>query len=147
MEIPGNTWQEVWEVARPSPAKWQKRLFNDTREAEKILDYLERKTPSEFVKLLLPVFSVCVLQKLLDEMTDELPGLNDVVTKLIKKAEWFSRMSTIDEESYKVSYLSCLCVRHHMNCIFIYIFINFIHPFTQRDLYKKCSCSAFQVQY
>ncbi|KAK6623724.1 hypothetical protein RUM43_009577 [Polyplax serrata] len=101
MEIPGNTWQEVWEVARPSPAKWQKRLFNDTREAEKILDYLERKTPSEFVKLLLPVFSVCVLQKLLDEMTDELPGLNDVVTKLIKKAERFSRMSTIDEESYK----------------------------------------------
>uniref|UniRef100_A0A182W9Y2 Rab3 GTPase-activating protein catalytic subunit n=1 Tax=Anopheles minimus TaxID=112268 RepID=A0A182W9Y2_9DIPT len=35
MLIPGNTWQTVWEGARPIPARRQKRLFDDTREAEK----------------------------------------------------------------------------------------------------------------
>ncbi|KAH6944669.1 hypothetical protein HPB50_004446 [Hyalomma asiaticum] len=37
MQLPGNTWQEVWETARPTPAHRQKRLFDDTKEAEKEL--------------------------------------------------------------------------------------------------------------
>lgn len=36
MQLPGNTWQEVWETARPTPAHRQKRLFDDTKEAEKV---------------------------------------------------------------------------------------------------------------
>lgn len=34
--MPGNMWQEAWEGAKPIPAKRQKRLFNDTKEAEKV---------------------------------------------------------------------------------------------------------------
>lgn len=103
MEIPGNTWLEVWETALPVPAKWQKRLFNDTIEAEKILDYLERKTPNEFIELLLPVLTVCVIQKLLEESADEeLPGVDETLSKLIKKAERLGRMPKIVAESYKV---------------------------------------------
>ena len=37
MELPGNMWVEMWDMARPVPAKRQKRLFDDTREAEKVL--------------------------------------------------------------------------------------------------------------
>ena len=36
MQIPGNMWVEVWQTARPVPARRQKRLFDDTKEAEKV---------------------------------------------------------------------------------------------------------------
>ncbi|CAN7991157.1 unnamed protein product, partial [Ixodes hexagonus] len=36
MQLPGNTWQEVWSTARAIPAHRQKRLFDDTKEAEKV---------------------------------------------------------------------------------------------------------------
>ncbi|MGH0139672.1 UNVERIFIED_CONTAM: hypothetical protein FKN15_069910, partial [Acipenser sinensis] len=35
MKIPGNMWVEAWETAKPAPARRQRRLFDDTREAEK----------------------------------------------------------------------------------------------------------------
>lgn len=37
MKIPGNMWAEVWETARAIPARRQKRLFDDTKEAEKVI--------------------------------------------------------------------------------------------------------------
>ena len=36
MLVPGNMWQEAWEGCKPIPARRQKRLFNDTKEAEKV---------------------------------------------------------------------------------------------------------------
>lgn len=36
MMIPGNMWVETWETARVTPARRQKRLFDDTKEAEKV---------------------------------------------------------------------------------------------------------------
>lgn len=36
MLIPGNVWVEVWNTARSVPARRQKRLFDDTKEAEKV---------------------------------------------------------------------------------------------------------------
>ena len=36
MKIPGNMWLEVWETATPVPARRQKRLFDDTKEAENV---------------------------------------------------------------------------------------------------------------
>lgn len=36
MKIPGNMWVEAWETARVTPARRQKRLFDDTKEAEKV---------------------------------------------------------------------------------------------------------------
>lgn len=44
MNIPGNTWQTVWSSAKPVPARRQKRLFDDTKEAEKVLHFLESQT-------------------------------------------------------------------------------------------------------
>lgn len=37
MKIPGNMWVEAWETARVTPARRQKRLFDDTNEAEKVI--------------------------------------------------------------------------------------------------------------
>lgn len=36
MQIPGNVWYEAWQSAKPVPAYRQKRLFDDTKEAEKV---------------------------------------------------------------------------------------------------------------
>ena len=36
MQIPGNMWVEVWQSAKPIPARRQRRLFDDTKEAEKV---------------------------------------------------------------------------------------------------------------
>lgn len=40
MLLPGNMWLEAWESARPVPARRQKRLFDDTKEAEKVIKIL-----------------------------------------------------------------------------------------------------------
>ena len=45
MILPGNTWLEVWDTAKPVPAIRQKRLFDETREAEKALHFLESQSP------------------------------------------------------------------------------------------------------
>lgn len=37
MNIPGNMWVEAWDTARVTPARRQKRLFDDTKEAEKVI--------------------------------------------------------------------------------------------------------------
>lgn len=36
MKIPGNMWAEAWDTAKATPARRQKRLFDDTKEAEKV---------------------------------------------------------------------------------------------------------------
>ena len=36
MTVPGNVWLEVWGQAKSIPARRQKRLFDDTKEAENV---------------------------------------------------------------------------------------------------------------
>lgn len=36
MSVPGNIWSEVWSNAKAVPARKQKRLFDDTKEAENV---------------------------------------------------------------------------------------------------------------
>lgn len=47
MKIPSNMWVEAWETAKPVPARRQRRLFDDTREAEKVKKRL-RGIPETF---------------------------------------------------------------------------------------------------
>lgn len=57
MKIPSNMWVEAWETAKPIPARRQRRLFDDTREAEK-------------VKLMLAVYIVIFFFKIYKNMVD-----------------------------------------------------------------------------
>uniref|UniRef100_A0A8D3CKD7 Rab3 GTPase-activating protein catalytic subunit n=1 Tax=Scophthalmus maximus TaxID=52904 RepID=A0A8D3CKD7_SCOMX len=57
MKIPGNMWVEAWETARAIPARRQRRLFDDTKEAEKVLHYLAVQKPADLTLHLLP----CIL--------------------------------------------------------------------------------------
>lgn len=40
MQLEGNIWMEMWQHSTPVPAHRQKRLFDDTKEAEKVLQFL-----------------------------------------------------------------------------------------------------------
>ncbi|EAT41808.1 AAEL006591-PA [Aedes aegypti] len=51
MMIPGNTWQTVWDDARPVPARRQRRLFDDAKEAEKVLHYFDSRTLGQIAQL------------------------------------------------------------------------------------------------
>lgn len=48
MKIPGNMWVEAWESAKATPVRRQRRLFDDTKEAERVqsstLSFLSSQT-------------------------------------------------------------------------------------------------------
>uniref|UniRef100_A0A9J7XK39 Rab3 GTPase-activating protein catalytic subunit n=1 Tax=Cyprinus carpio carpio TaxID=630221 RepID=A0A9J7XK39_CYPCA len=67
MKIPGNMWVEAWETAKATPARRQKRLFDDTKEAEKVLHYLSQQKPSDLTRHLMP----CVLHAALLKIKEE----------------------------------------------------------------------------
>lgn len=61
--IPGNTWQTVWSSAKPVPARRQKRLFDDTKEAEKVLHFFESQTLGSIGQLTIaPLFHSAFLR-------------------------------------------------------------------------------------
>ena len=70
MEIEGNIWKEAWENAKPVPAKRQRRLFDDTREAEKVLQYLTNLKPSEAAHLLMPVLEHVAIVRISKEANE-----------------------------------------------------------------------------
>lgn len=52
MQIPGNTWLEAWQMAQALPVSRQRRLFDDTKEAEKVI---------QAVAFLYAVYLSCIL--------------------------------------------------------------------------------------
>jgi len=52
----GNIWRESWENAKPVPARRQKRLFDDTREAEKVLQFLATLSPGDVAQVKIKIF-------------------------------------------------------------------------------------------
>uniref|UniRef100_A0A8C4HB70 Rab3 GTPase-activating protein catalytic subunit n=1 Tax=Dicentrarchus labrax TaxID=13489 RepID=A0A8C4HB70_DICLA len=67
MKIPGNMWVEAWETARVTPARRQRRLFDDTKEAEKVLHYLAVQKPADLTRHLLPCILHAAILKLKEE--------------------------------------------------------------------------------
>ena len=70
MQIPGNMWAEVWQSARPIPVRRQKRLFDDTKEAEKVLHFLSSLKPGDVVTRLMPMLIHAAIAKLLEQGKD-----------------------------------------------------------------------------
>uniref|UniRef100_A0A3B3CJN1 Rab3 GTPase-activating protein catalytic subunit n=1 Tax=Oryzias melastigma TaxID=30732 RepID=A0A3B3CJN1_ORYME len=67
MKITGNMWVEAWETARVTPARRQKRLFDDTKEAEKVLHYFAMQKPGDVASHLFPCVINAALLKLKQE--------------------------------------------------------------------------------
>ena len=57
-------WVSSWEDTRPLSIHRQKKLFDDTKEAEKVLHHLAGLTPGELTVMLLPVLLHCAVTAL-----------------------------------------------------------------------------------
>ena len=91
MQIPGNMWVEVWQSARHVPARRQRRLFDDTKEAEKVLHFLSGLRPSELVLHLLPMLIHASVLKLAEKEDPDVPVLKTLTDQVITKAVKVSR--------------------------------------------------------
>jgi len=126
MLIPGNTWQTVWTSAKAVPARRQKRLFDDTKEAEKILHFLESQTLGSIGQLTIPPLFHSAFIKLQKEASDGsavrdfIPNYKDMEDKLklnccnlsrekwnamknISKKKWESVVNDISEMELSIN--------------------------------------------
>lgn len=102
MKVQGNTWVEVWEAAKPVPARRQKRLFDETLEAEKVLHFFDTRQISGIIELLSPVFSHSVLLRLLQEGQEDLPSLQILLQNIMKRTRKLTRAPRWDKIQYEV---------------------------------------------
>ncbi|KAL8588274.1 hypothetical protein ACOMHN_008577 [Nucella lapillus] len=86
MQIPGNMWVEVWHSARHAPARRQKRLFDDTKEAEKVLHFLAGLRPGDLVLHLLPMLVHASVLKLAEKEDGDIPVLKTLTDQVLSRA-------------------------------------------------------------
>ncbi|XP_033871211.3 rab3 GTPase-activating protein catalytic subunit-like isoform X1 [Acipenser ruthenus] len=87
MKIPGNMWAEAWETAKPAPARRQRRLFDDTREAEKVLHYLAVQKPADLTRHLLPcIIHAAILKEKEEESTEDIASVKKGILQIISNA-------------------------------------------------------------
>ncbi|KAF7709908.1 rab3 GTPase-activating protein catalytic subunit isoform X2 [Silurus meridionalis] len=92
MKIPGNMWVEAWESAKATPARRQRRLFDETKEAERVLQYLAVQKPSDLTRHLLPCIVHAALLKVKEEEAVEdvgtvrkiIPQVSSHASKLLR---------------------------------------------------------------
>nr|XP_057938705.1 rab3 GTPase-activating protein catalytic subunit [Doryrhamphus excisus] len=102
MKIPGNMWVETWETARAVPANRQKRLFDDTKEAEKVLHYLEMQKPADLTCHLLPCIIHAAILKLKEEaLMDNIPSVQKNTQKATIHASKLLQQSNPDCNNLK----------------------------------------------
>ena len=104
MLSPGNLWNELWRVAKPVVAWRQKRLFDDTKEAEKILHHFSSLPPAQVALLLLPAIFHASAYRLLEELADsaDLPDVSDTCRQLVSKIGQIARHWPLDLHRYEV---------------------------------------------
>lgn len=102
MLIPDNPWITTWTSAQFVPAHRQKRMFDDTKEARKVLDYLNAKRIGQISELLLPVLTHAALYTLSQQKQDALPNLPDVTRSILTKLQYATKPLQQNINLYKV---------------------------------------------
>ncbi|XP_063237642.1 rab3 GTPase-activating protein catalytic subunit isoform X2 [Bacillus rossius redtenbacheri] len=101
MQIKDNMWVEVWNAAKPVPAQRQKRLFDDTCEAEKVLFFFSAQRMSGVARLLLPTLVHAAVSRLVEEQKDYIPGLEASMQSIVKRAERLTRNPHPSQRHYE----------------------------------------------
>ena len=91
MKTEGNIWAGLWEQARSVPARRQRRLFDDTKEAEKVMTFLTGLSPGDLASLLHPVLLQAGHLRLLEashdcEAEDQDQTHQELVRSIVKMA-------------------------------------------------------------
>jgi len=95
MKVDGNMWTDLWEQARAVPAHRQKRLFDETREAEKILQLLTSLGPGELAQLVAPTLLQAGHLRILSEK--ESSGFSDLNKEISRVVSSMSKLSCLPE--------------------------------------------------
>uniref|UniRef100_A0A3P8TBC5 Rab3 GTPase-activating protein catalytic subunit n=1 Tax=Amphiprion percula TaxID=161767 RepID=A0A3P8TBC5_AMPPE len=104
MKIPGNMWVEAWETARVTPARRQRRLFDDTKEAEKVLHYLAMQKPADVACHLLPCMIHAAILKLKEEESvEDIPSVKKNIQQTISQASKLLHPPNRDYKKLEVS--------------------------------------------
>jgi len=90
MRIPGNMWVEVWQSARPVPVRRQKRLFDETKEAEKVLHFLAGLKPAQVAFQLFPVLLHAAVLRIDAAGARDTPAVSSLLDKVLDKASTLS---------------------------------------------------------
>ncbi|XP_053269260.1 LOW QUALITY PROTEIN: rab3 GTPase-activating protein catalytic subunit [Pleuronectes platessa] len=87
MKIPDNMWAETWETARIIPARRQRRLFDDTKEGEKVLHYLAVQKPADLTHHLLPcILHAAILKLKEEELEEDIPSVKKSIQQATSQA-------------------------------------------------------------
>ncbi|XP_076304307.1 RAB3 GTPase activating protein subunit 1 isoform X2 [Tachypleus tridentatus] len=98
MQVSGNMWQDAWYNSRSVPVRRQKRLFDDTKEAEKILHFLSSLKPAMVVHHLLPMVVHAAILLLVDHVPEGPRSLLYTLEQIAAKA---ARVIRSSEPKYK----------------------------------------------
>ena len=67
MQKPDNIWLEFWNSSKSIPAFRQKRLFDDSEQIDKVLNYLKSRTICEITELMVPAILHAALERIWSE--------------------------------------------------------------------------------
>ncbi|XP_008553461.1 rab3 GTPase-activating protein catalytic subunit [Microplitis demolitor] len=87
MKIPNNPWATTWNSAQPVPAHRQKRLFDDTKEAEKTIQFLACRRIGEICQLLMPVLTHAALHTLAHHNQQAITQLPEIISGMTNKLQ------------------------------------------------------------
>ncbi|KAF0288161.1 Rab3 GTPase-activating protein catalytic subunit [Amphibalanus amphitrite] len=95
MQIADNLWLEAWSGSKPVPARRQRRLFDETREAERLFHQLATLRPAQLVQMLSPMIYHAAIYRLVEELEPvDLPAIGQQLEEAVRrlhsaaKADW-----------------------------------------------------------
>lgn len=103
MKIEGNTWISTWNSAKAVPARRQKRLFDDTKEAQKVLHFLDQQSLGSIGQLTIASLFHSGLDKLAKEAEYVwifIPNYDELYQKLRQSVCSMSREKWIETKSF-----------------------------------------------
>jgi Rab3 GTPase-activating protein catalytic subunit len=110
MKIPGNIWIETWNSAISAPVRRQKRLFDDTKEAENVFEWLNSLKIGQIIENTLPVLFYSAIYECYEKATtlDLNQLLDPVFENLIEKAIKITRNNEANKYSDLISFVTSI---------------------------------------
>ena len=122
MLVPGNTWCECWDSARPVPVSRQKRLFDYTKEAEKVLHYLTSFTLNDMVRHFMPILvhsavsQVTRERDVVGELSDsELPLRTTDIIRCTNSGNFLASITMIRDTEIRL--FQCMSLRRKLAAV------------------------------
>uniref|UniRef100_A0A3P9L0P4 Rab3 GTPase-activating protein catalytic subunit n=1 Tax=Oryzias latipes TaxID=8090 RepID=A0A3P9L0P4_ORYLA len=102
MKIAGNMWVEAWETARVTPARRQKRLFDDTKEAEKVLHYFAMQKPGDVAcHLFSCVIHAALLKLKQEEAAENVPAVRKSIQQAASQVNKLLHSTNLDYKRFE----------------------------------------------